>query len=451
MEIRYNAMKASGIQSFVNIHSNTRNSVKQVCFARCIGYNDSLSADLNSADAFLSNSPNYTYMRITGFAPQNTSEINTYISKYKQLRSPEPMLLSSITDKLLNRELAQACNCICNIIKAAYPQHNETISKNLAVSLIFWADKYLPDFLTYRDDRFCKLICSGKIGYREYAFCCLAAMMGVDVLILLPEGDLDLPTALLNKSTAFTIGNTGKYPIPDFHKCTASKESLFTQNTLKHTPEIKNKQRPLNDRANRTAESNISDVRRELTYEEIAGYAESVVMITVYDSNNNIISGGSGIAISSGGYILTNCHVISGGSYYSVRFENDNNKYVTPYVIKYHQQMDLALIRIDRALKPLKIYSGSSELQRGQRVIAIGSPLGLFNSVSDGIISGFRNINEKDMIQFTAPISNGSSGGALLNMYGELIGICTAGIDGGQNINLAVAYKQIQQFVKNFL
>ena len=84
-------------------------------------------------------------------------------------------------------------------------------------------------------------------------------------------------------------------------------------------------------------------------------------------------------------------------------------------------------------------------------MVAIGSPLGLFNSVSDGIISGFRTIDDVDMIQFTAPISHGSSGGAVLNIYGELIGISTAGIDSGQNINLAVGYESILPFARSFL
>ena len=54
------------------------------------------------------------------------------------------------------------------------------------------------------------------------------------------------------------------------------------------------------------------------------------------------------------------------------------------------------------------------------------------------------------MIQFTAPISHGSSGGAVLNMYGEVIGISTAGIDSGQNINLAIGYENIRMFTTGF-
>lgn len=88
---------------------------------------------------------------------------------------------------------------------------------------------------------------------------------------------------------------------------------------------------------------------------------------------------------------------------------------------------------------------------RGQKVVAIGSPLGLFNSVSDGIISGFRQLERVSMIQFTAPVSHGSSGGALLDLYGELIGLITAGYDDGQNLNLAVDYQTISQFVRGLI
>lgn len=108
------------------------------------------------------------------------------------------------------------------------------------------------------------------------------------------------------------------------------------------------------------------------------------------------------------------------------------------------------MIRIDRRLHPLPVFKGNPPLVRGQKVVAIGSPLGLFNSVSDGIISGFRTIRDVDMIQFTAPISHGSSGGAVLNMFGEVIGISTAGIDDGQNINLAMGYEVINMFIQGF-
>ena len=189
----------------------------------------------------------------------------------------------------------------------------------------------------------------------------------------------------------------------------------------------------------------------EKSFEQLAQLASSVVMIAIHDKKGDIIGTGSGIMIGAGGYILTNNHVASGGRFYSIRIEDDDTVYSTDEVIKYHSVLDLAVLRVDRRLNPLPVYRGKNPLARGQKVVAIGSPLGLFNSVSDGIISGFRKIDGVDMIQFTAPISHGSSGGAVLNMYGEVIGISTAGIDAGQNINLAMGYECINQFIAGFV
>lgn len=188
-----------------------------------------------------------------------------------------------------------------------------------------------------------------------------------------------------------------------------------------------------------------------MEFEELARLASSVVMIGVHDRKGEVNGTGSGIMIGREGYILTNSHVASGGRFYSVRVEDDDKIYSTDEVIKYNTVLDLAVLRIDRRLDPIPLYRGEKKLVRGQKVVAIGSPLGLFNSVSDGIISGFREIDGVDMIQFTAPISHGSSGGAVLNMFGEVIGISTAGIERGQNVNLAVGYECINLFIRGFV
>lgn len=194
-----------------------------------------------------------------------------------------------------------------------------------------------------------------------------------------------------------------------------------------------------------------NEQRPEKSFEELAMLASSIVLITVFDENGERLGSGSGIMIGKEGYILTNNHVAAGGRSFMVRIEDDENEYRTDEIIKYHSVLDLAIIRIQRKLTPLPIYKGSRPLVRGQKVVAIGSPLGLFNSVSNGIVSGFRKIDDVDMIQFTAPISRGSSGGAVLNMQGEVIGISTAGIDEGQNINLAMGYECINMFIKGFI
>lgn len=190
--------------------------------------------------------------------------------------------------------------------------------------------------------------------------------------------------------------------------------------------------------------------RTELSFEQLAQLASSVVMIMVHDKKGEPFASGSGIMIGRKGYIVTNNHVLSDGCFYSVRIENDDNCYQTDQIVKYNHLFDLAVIRIDRQLNPLPIYSGPQKLVRGQKVVAIGSPMGLFNSVSDGIIAGFRTMEDVDMIQFTAPISPGSSGGAVLNMYGEVVGISTMHLADAQNLNMAVGYEFINLFTQGF-
>ena len=189
----------------------------------------------------------------------------------------------------------------------------------------------------------------------------------------------------------------------------------------------------------------------ELSYEELAGMASSVVMIVVYNEKKEPFASGSGVLINNNGYILTNFHVVRGGVAFAVRLEEEEEPRFTTELIKYHPENDLALIRIDPVnRRPIPLCS-HRKLVRGQKVVAIGSPLGLFNTVSDGIIAGFRKFEQVSMVQFTAPTSHGSSGGALLNLYGELIGIVTAGFDDGQNLNLAVDYDTLRGFLQGFV
>ena len=187
----------------------------------------------------------------------------------------------------------------------------------------------------------------------------------------------------------------------------------------------------------------------ELSYEEIARLSTSIVMITILDRKGEAYKSGSGVVIHEDGYILTNFHVVEGGAYFAVRFENEDQIYETNRIVKYHTDYDLALIKVEKKCKPIRVHR-EQNLVRGQKVVAIGSPHGLFNSISDGIIAAFRQIREQDMIQFTAPISPGSSGGALLDMYGRLIGIITGHFD-GQNLNLAVNNQMIEYFAANYM
>ena len=171
------------------------------------------------------------------------------------------------------------------------------------------------------------------------------------------------------------------------------------------------------------------------------------------------VGGGSGFIISSDGMILTNKHVVLDEEADYTVLTNDGKKYQAKVLARDPVQ-DLAVLKITGSNFPVVKLGDSSKLQIGQTVIAIGNVLGEFrNSISVGVISGLgRTITAsggglvevlEDVIQTDAAINQGNSGGPLLNLKGEVIGINTAMIMGAQSIGFAIpiskAKKDIEQ------
>lgn len=184
--------------------------------------------------------------------------------------------------------------------------------------------------------------------------------------------------------------------------------------------------------------SSATEQQGPLEITDIARNSSSVVLVSTFDRTGKAVGFGSGFVVRSGGAIATNYHVIDGAASAAVRFEN-GTIYNVEYVTAYDKKRDIAVLKIDAAsLVPLKI-GDSAKCVAGEKVVAIGNPLGLQNTVSDGIISSLnRTVDNQGYIQITAPISPGSSGGPLFNMAGEVVGINTAGFTQGQNLNLAI-------------
>jgi len=172
------------------------------------------------------------------------------------------------------------------------------------------------------------------------------------------------------------------------------------------------------------------------------------------------VGGGSGFVISEDGMILTNKHVVLDEEADYTVLTNDGRKFQAKVLAKDSIQ-DLAILKIEKTegLKPVKL-GDSDKLQIGQTVIAIGNVLGEFrNSVSVGVISGLgRTVTAsggglietlEDVVQTDAAINKGNSGGPLLNLKGEVIGINTAMVLEAQNIGFAIpvnkAKKDIEQ------
>ena len=153
---------------------------------------------------------------------------------------------------------------------------------------------------------------------------------------------------------------------------------------------------------------------------------------------------GSGIVLGSSGLVVTNLHVVVGDGSATVRLPNGDDLDVVS-VVGVDERRDLVLLRIAGFDLKTANLGNSDSVSVGDRVAAIGSPSGLELSLSDGIVSAVRDSGEGyRVIQTTAAISAGSSGGGLFNTNGELIAITTFKIRGAENINFAVPINYVR-------
>ena len=166
---------------------------------------------------------------------------------------------------------------------------------------------------------------------------------------------------------------------------------------------------------------------------------------------------GSGVIVSSDGYIITNNHVIEGAS--EIKVVLPNKREFKAKLIGADSRSDVAVIKIDEKDLPAITWGDSDKLRAGEMVMAVGSPFGLTQSVTMGIISAVGRANigiedYEDFIQTDAAINPGNSGGALVNMRGELVGINTAIFSrtgGYQGIGFAVPSRMAKQVMESLI
>jgi len=167
--------------------------------------------------------------------------------------------------------------------------------------------------------------------------------------------------------------------------------------------------------------------------------SKSVILLECYDKNGELYCTGSAFAAFEDGVFVTNYHVVEQEVYSIIAKTEDGTMFEIDSVLAYEPQHDIAIIKTkaNPNIAPLPVGS-SSDLEKGEKLVAIGSPLGLLNTVSTGVFSGYNDTGAMNEIQFSASISHGSSGGALFNNAGEVIGVTTASYTEGQNLNVAV-------------
>lgn len=174
--------------------------------------------------------------------------------------------------------------------------------------------------------------------------------------------------------------------------------------------------------------------------------AASVFYVEVFDENLTQIGTASGFVAFDEHLFVTNQHVIDGAAFLRITDDTkEENRYILNQVVASDKNQDIAILLFPDGNKydALKL-NINEDFQRGQSIVAIGSPEGLKNTLSKGDISGIRYEDGITYIQISASISNGSSGGALFDNNGKVIGVTSSGYIKGQNLNFAISIKSAQ-------
>lgn len=189
------------------------------------------------------------------------------------------------------------------------------------------------------------------------------------------------------------------------------------------------------------------DILRNSAGEDFSGIIESAIKSVVTIRTD--VSQGTGFIITEDGYVVTNAHILTGGrEILATTYEKET---FPAEFIGYSQNLDIALLKIDGDYIPAN-FGNSNKVQIGEKVIAIGNPLGLQFSVTEGIVSAIHRTGPSQLesyIQTDAALNPGNSGGPLINKQGEVIGINNFKIGAGENLGFALESNYIIKAVNS--
>jgi serine protease Do len=191
------------------------------------------------------------------------------------------------------------------------------------------------------------------------------------------------------------------------------------------------------------APSGESAAKKTLTPAQIA--ANAMPSIVAIRTPNGL---GTGFVVRADGWIVTNLHVVAGSDRVLVRLPSEKILPVVE-VMNASPEHDLVVLRIEAKDLPPLALGDSGSVRPGDPVVAIGHPLGFEDTVSNGLLSGVRKVDGMVLLQVSAPIAPGSSGGPLFNEQGEVIGVATAILVGGQNLNIGLPANYVKELLEN--
>ena len=174
----------------------------------------------------------------------------------------------------------------------------------------------------------------------------------------------------------------------------------------------------------------------------------STVLVVMEDANGQPVNSGSGFFVGRG-MIATNLHVVEGVFNGYVKRVGENRKHRISGIVAMDSQQDLAILRVSDISAPVLPIGNSDAIQIGESVYAVGNPKGyLEGTFTEGVVSGVREFQvDSKRIQISAPISEGSSGGPVLNSKGEVIGVAVSGLTEGQNLNFAIPSNYLKELL----
>jgi len=186
-----------------------------------------------------------------------------------------------------------------------------------------------------------------------------------------------------------------------------------------------------------------------VTNREIAQRAyQSTVFLTTRSAE--ALALGSGFVVAKN-TVATNHHVIEDARTIVVRtISSDSDQtYSVQKVLAADRTEDLALLRVDGLSLPPLALSDGSDLAVGDAIYVVSNPKGMTGTFSSGIISAFREWQGRRLIQVTAPVSSGSSGGPVVNQQAQVVGVVMGAIEDGQNLNFAVPVSKLRKLMRS--
>jgi S1-C subfamily serine protease len=173
----------------------------------------------------------------------------------------------------------------------------------------------------------------------------------------------------------------------------------------------------------------------------------SVVVLVAVDAKGEQIVQGSGFIVGPN-LIATNHHVLSDTSGAYAVFADGQTEEVTG-VVADSEAKDLLVVAVNTGKRPALQLGDELNLREGDRILALGAPRGLELSLTDGIVSSFRTVDEQFLIQATAPIAPGSSGGPLFDMKGRVVGITTSALSHSPGIYFSVGVSDLKRLLRS--